>query len=113
VLAPVLRVLALVPLEAKHTHPRSVYVQCNARSTPKRAPWPLLTSGERRILDSWGDKRPVNLEHSGQSSLGSGRAAESQALDPLTRPAPAEKRRRRSTLSPKGERAGICKGGRG
>jgi hypothetical protein len=35
--------------------------------------------------------------------------SESEVDDPLTRPAPAEKRRRRATLSPKGERATLTR----
>src|SRR5713101_4466402 len=36
VLAPALRVLSLVLLEAKHGHPIAMYIQCRENSTPNR-----------------------------------------------------------------------------
>ena len=40
--APVLRVLSVVPLEAKHGHPMPMYLQCKEISIPSRSGNDLL-----------------------------------------------------------------------
>ena len=68
VLAPVLRVLSLVPLKMKLGHASSMYLQCNGASTPKRGRQlhqPLRAMPRRSTGSPLG---PQNL-HFGQENL--------------------------------------------